>query len=228
MAEVSDTTAVLLWPARMTWVGPETITSLIEAHGTARDAMLRPTWHDDPGWPVLLPTSHLAALRAVAPDRMPPDVIEDLAAVVPSRLIEVGDPGVTFDVETDAGGPAGLRGPARSAGRPHPRMGRRRQPAVRGRSLPLIRRHATVGADRATRGESRAAGQCPTVGRAASDRPEPRRSSTPSVADPRHRDRRARDPADDQGDAKQLRRRRRLPEQDDGQAHRHHRLASAG
>ena len=78
MAEVRDTTAVLLWPARMTWVGPETITSLIEAHGTARDAMLRPTWHGDPGWPVLLPTSHLAALRAVAPDRMPPDVIEDL------------------------------------------------------------------------------------------------------------------------------------------------------
>ena len=39
-AEVSETTAVLLWPARMTWVGPETITSLIEAHGwiVARDA----------------------------------------------------------------------------------------------------------------------------------------------------------------------------------------------
>ena len=44
MAEVRDTTAVLLWPARMTWVGPETITSLIEAHGTgpAHDAAARP------------------------------------------------------------------------------------------------------------------------------------------------------------------------------------------
>ena len=111
LAEVSDTTAVLLWPARMTWVGPETITSLIEAHGTARDAMLRPTWHDDPGWPVLLPTSHLAALRAVAPDRMPPDVIEDLAASVPSRLIEVGDPGVAFDVETDSADLPAYEGP---------------------------------------------------------------------------------------------------------------------
>ena len=99
--EVRDTTAVLLWPARMTWVGPETITSLIEAHGTARDEMLRPAWHGEPGWPVLVPTGHLAALRAIAPDRMPPDVIEDLAAGIPSRLVEVGDPGVVHDVETD-------------------------------------------------------------------------------------------------------------------------------
>ncbi len=100
MAEVGDTTAVLLWPARMTWVGPETITSLIEAHGTDRDAILRPAWHGDPGWPVLLPTAHLATLRAVAPDRMPPHVIEDLVAAVPSRIVEVGDPGVAFDVDT--------------------------------------------------------------------------------------------------------------------------------
>jgi CTP:molybdopterin cytidylyltransferase MocA len=111
LAEVTDTTAVLLWPARMTWVGPETITSLIEAHGTAREAMLRPTWHGDPGWPVLLPTRHLAALRAVASDRMPPDVIEDLAALVASRLIEVGDPGVAFDVETDAADLPAYEGP---------------------------------------------------------------------------------------------------------------------
>ena len=31
LGEVGDTDAVLLWPARMTWVGPETVTSLIEA-----------------------------------------------------------------------------------------------------------------------------------------------------------------------------------------------------
>ena len=111
LAEVSDTTAVLLWPARMTWVGPETITSLIEAHGTAREAMLRPTWHGDPGWPVLLPIGHLAELRAIAPGRMPPDVIEDLAALVASRLIEVGDPGVAFDVETDAADLPAYEGP---------------------------------------------------------------------------------------------------------------------
>jgi CTP:molybdopterin cytidylyltransferase MocA len=101
MAEVGDTTGVLIWPARMTWVGAETITSLIEAHGTARDAMLRPTWRDQPGWPVLLPTRQLATLRSIAPDRMPPEVIEELAALIPTRAIAVGDPGVVFDVETD-------------------------------------------------------------------------------------------------------------------------------
>jgi CTP:molybdopterin cytidylyltransferase MocA len=100
IAEVGETSAVLLWPARMAWVGPETITSLIEAHGTDADRMLRPAWHGDPGWPVLLPVAHLDALRAVAPDRMPPDVIEDLAGAVGSRLVEVGDPGVIFSVET--------------------------------------------------------------------------------------------------------------------------------
>ena len=102
MYEVRDTTAVLLWPARMTWVGPETITSLIEAHGTSRDEMLRPTWHGDPGWPVLVPTSYLEALRAIAPDRMPHSVIDDLAAALPTRVVEMGDPGVIHDAETPA------------------------------------------------------------------------------------------------------------------------------
>ena len=100
MAEVRDTTAVLLWPARMTWIGPETITTLIEAHGLDTASMLRPAWHGETGWPVLLPTEHLAALRAVAPTRMPPDVIAELVAAIPSRVVEVGDPGVTHDVDT--------------------------------------------------------------------------------------------------------------------------------
>ena len=100
MAEVRDTTAVLLWPARLTWVGPETITSLIEAHGTDPATMLRPAWHGDPGWPVLLPTAHLETMRAVPADRMPPQVIEDLAATITTRIVEMGDPGVIHDVGT--------------------------------------------------------------------------------------------------------------------------------
>lgn len=100
MAEVTDTTAFLIWPARMVWVGPETVTSLIEAHGTDLGAVLRPAWHGDPGWPVLVPTTSLGALRAIGPDRMPPSVIDDLIAAVPSRIVEVGDPGVHFDAET--------------------------------------------------------------------------------------------------------------------------------
>jgi CTP:molybdopterin cytidylyltransferase MocA len=98
--EVHDLTAALLWPARMVWVGPETVTSLIEAHGTDPGTMLRPGWHGVPGWPVLLPLAHLDALRAIAPDRMPPAIIQDLAAQVPTRVIELGDPGVTHDADT--------------------------------------------------------------------------------------------------------------------------------
>jgi CTP:molybdopterin cytidylyltransferase MocA len=100
LAEVSDTTAALLWPARLTWVGPETVTSLIEAHGTDTGTILRPAWHGEPGWPILLPMIHLDALRAVAPDRTPPDVVADLIATVPSRIIEMGDPGVIHDADT--------------------------------------------------------------------------------------------------------------------------------
>jgi CTP:molybdopterin cytidylyltransferase MocA len=99
-AEVLGTTAVLLWPARMTWVGPETVTSLIEAHGTDPDAILRPAWQGDPGWPVLVPTTHLDVLRAVDNTLMPPDVIASLTSQVPSRIVEAGDPGVIHDVDT--------------------------------------------------------------------------------------------------------------------------------
>jgi CTP:molybdopterin cytidylyltransferase MocA len=99
-SEVRDVSAALIWPARMVWVGPETVTSLIEAHGTDPDTMLRPAWHGEPGWPVLLPLTHLDALRATPPDTMPPAVVEGLAATVPTRVIDVGDPGVTHDADT--------------------------------------------------------------------------------------------------------------------------------
>ena len=102
LAEVRDTTGVLIWPARMTWVGPETITSLIETHGTNPGTILRPAWHGEAGWPILLPVAHMESLRAVAPDRMPPDVVADLVATVPSKIVEVGDPGVVHDAETPA------------------------------------------------------------------------------------------------------------------------------
>jgi hypothetical protein len=85
----------------MAWVGPETVTSLIETHGTAAGTLLRPTWESDAGWPVLLPVSELDHLRAVAADRMPPDVLADLiAAGAAQRLVELGDPGVAIDVRT--------------------------------------------------------------------------------------------------------------------------------
>lgn len=99
-AEVTDITAVLLWPGRMTWVGPETVTTLIEAHGVEPASMLRPGWQGEAGWPVLLPLSALDHLRAVSPERMPPDVIEEVAGHVSTRVVDVGDPGVQYDAET--------------------------------------------------------------------------------------------------------------------------------
>jgi molybdenum cofactor cytidylyltransferase len=99
--EIVETDAVLLWPARMTWVGPETVTSMIELHGTTPGVLLRPTWEGDPGWPVLLPLAALSALRSVAADRMPPMVIEDLiASGVADRMVKLGDPGVAIDRQT--------------------------------------------------------------------------------------------------------------------------------
>lgn len=98
---VSDTEAVLLWPARLAWVGPETVTSLIELHGTESDALLRPTWDGEPGWPVVLPVNGLTALGAIGADRMPPYVLDDLiAAGFRDRQVDLGDPGVTIDVAT--------------------------------------------------------------------------------------------------------------------------------
>jgi CTP:molybdopterin cytidylyltransferase MocA len=96
-ATVRETTGALIWPARMTWVGPETVTSLIEAHGPGAAALLVPTFDDEPGWPVLVPIGALPALRAVDPTRMPPAIVEDLAASLERRAFALGDPGVTHN-----------------------------------------------------------------------------------------------------------------------------------
>lgn len=99
-AEVSDISGFLLWPSRMAWVGPESVTSLIEAHGVDPTSILRPGWRGGPGWPVLLPLNAVDHLRAVSPDRAPSDVVDDIAGYVQTRVVEVGDPGTWYDVET--------------------------------------------------------------------------------------------------------------------------------
>jgi len=111
VAEVRDTTAALIWPARMAWVGPETITSLIEAHGPDPATVLLPGWQGEPGWPVLVPLVHLDTMRAIATDLMPLDVVHALVGAVPARVIEVGDPGVIHDVETAPGDLPTYEGP---------------------------------------------------------------------------------------------------------------------
>ena len=91
--EIDDLDGALIWPARLTWVDPETITSLIEAHGPDPETMLRPANGGEAGWPVLLPVAHVGALAAVGPERMPDEVLVDLStAGVPVRTIELCDP----------------------------------------------------------------------------------------------------------------------------------------
>jgi CTP:molybdopterin cytidylyltransferase MocA len=99
-AEVRDLGAILVWPSSMTWVGPETVTSLIEAHGVDRDLVLQPTWQGQTGWPVLIPLTRLVELEGTTADRPPPLVIGDLIERVPSRALDLGDPGVLHDVGT--------------------------------------------------------------------------------------------------------------------------------
>lgn len=100
--EVRETSAVLLWPASMPWVGPETVTSLIESHGVEPLVLLRPAWQDQPGWPVLLPVAHAPMLDAMpAPaSGTAAEVVDALAAALPARLLDLGDPGTVFDADT--------------------------------------------------------------------------------------------------------------------------------
>jgi hypothetical protein len=102
MAEVTGTEATLVWPARICWAGPETVTSLIEAHGVDRDSLLRPAYRDEAGWPALLPVGALDAFRTLPPTSMPDEL---LAGVVASgaaalRTLDLGDPGTVIDGAT--------------------------------------------------------------------------------------------------------------------------------
>ena len=100
LAEVHETSGALVWPARLTWVGPETVTSMIEAHGVV-DGILIPTFEGEGGWPVLLPGSAIDAVRAVGPDRVPAEIVADMrAAGVQATELDLGDPGTTLDRST--------------------------------------------------------------------------------------------------------------------------------
>jgi CTP:molybdopterin cytidylyltransferase MocA len=114
---VRETSGAFIWPSRMAWVGPETVTSMIEAHGPSAGALLMPTYENEPGWPVLLPLTALPALRAVATDRMPPAIPPDLVASgVEQRLLALGDPGTTHDRDTPRADLPPYAGPSEPAG----------------------------------------------------------------------------------------------------------------
>ncbi len=120
---VDAVSAALVWPARMAWVDAETVTSLIEAHGVAPASILRPAFRGDPGWPALVPLAHLESLRALSVDLMPAQLVAALTGSVPSRLVDLGDPGATHDVDTPAADLPPFEGPPEPSGAGTPEWG---------------------------------------------------------------------------------------------------------
>lgn len=96
-AIVEATEAALLWPVEMAWVDPETVTSLIEAHGVDRRVVIRPAYAGRPGSPVLVPRVVLEAWRTLPPTT---PIEAALAALGAVRLLDLGDPGTVVDAAT--------------------------------------------------------------------------------------------------------------------------------
>ena len=98
LAEIHDASGALVWPATMTWVGPETVTSMIEAHGTNPGTVLTPRYDGRRGWPVLVPAVALDTIRRIGGDQPPDTVVETLLASGLREVpLELGDPGAIHD-----------------------------------------------------------------------------------------------------------------------------------
>ncbi len=118
LSAVAEVSAALLWPARCAWVDPETVTSLVEAHGAAPEEIIRPAWSGQPGFPILVPVTFAAGL-ATRPDLHGYQAVEALiAAGEPNRVLELGDPGIVHDLATPRSGLPGYQGPPRPASGP--------------------------------------------------------------------------------------------------------------
>ena len=116
VATVAETSAALLWPFRFVWVDPETVTSLVEAHGATPNAIVRAAYGGQPGFPILIPVA-LAALSGQHGE----EAVQSLAAAgVAIRQIELGDPGIVHDISTSRGDLPRYQGPPEPAGGPPP------------------------------------------------------------------------------------------------------------
>jgi molybdenum cofactor cytidylyltransferase len=120
VATVAETSAALLWPFRFVWVDPETITSLVEAHGTSVDSMVRPAYGGRPGFPILIPAALLERLAELSGQDGEEAVQTLVAAGVPMRQVELGDPGIVHDIETPRADLPSYQGPPEPAGGPPP------------------------------------------------------------------------------------------------------------
>ncbi len=115
---VQETTAVLLWPGRMTWADPETVTSLIEAHGRGAQQVIRPRRAGESGWPVLLPLDLLETVLAG-----PGGDVTDAIAASEVTAVELGDPGSVLGSEVALDDLPDYAGPPKPVGGPPPEWG---------------------------------------------------------------------------------------------------------
>jgi hypothetical protein len=115
---VTETSAVLVWPVRMTWIDPETATSLIEAHGRDGTGLRRPGESGHVGWPVLLPADvALACLRDAGGS------LEAILDGLPIEVVELGDPGALVGLEVGLADLPAYAGPPEPLGGPPPEWG---------------------------------------------------------------------------------------------------------
>jgi molybdenum cofactor cytidylyltransferase len=115
VATVVETTAALLWPVPRVWVDPETVTSLVEAHGATPGAILRPVYQGRPGFPILVPVSAMDELAALSGKHGEEAVADVVARGMPQRLIELGDPGIVHDISTARADLPPYQGPSHPA-----------------------------------------------------------------------------------------------------------------
>lgn len=112
---VGEATAGLLWPIRYAWVDPETVTSLVESHGTDTERIVRPAFLGSAGFPILIPATADERLAAL-PNMPAGDAVDALgAAGFPCHSLELGDPGIVSDISTPRAGLPEYQGPPRPA-----------------------------------------------------------------------------------------------------------------
>jgi CTP:molybdopterin cytidylyltransferase MocA len=121
VATVAETSAALLWPFRFVWVDPETVTSLVEAHGATPEAIIRPAYGGRPGFPILMPVALSSGWRRCRGSGGE-EAVESLVepAGVPMRQIELGRPGDRPRHGDRRGRSAAYQGPPEPAGGPPP------------------------------------------------------------------------------------------------------------
>lgn len=88
--------AVMIWPADMPFIRPETVRELLRR--LTPDTVVRPVYLGKPGHPVLFGASYLDALLAISDDEGARRILSDENTSV--TRIDVDDPGVVRDFDT--------------------------------------------------------------------------------------------------------------------------------